>query len=97
MTRLKMRSVPRRRWRTRTGEVQPARGRDRHEIDYLRELPPVVPNGLVLVHNGVRPISPIPGVGGSRCWLQCPSGRLEPCDCDWAPEMGVHFRVCRTT
>jgi hypothetical protein len=43
----------------------------------------VVPNSKVLVHNG------------SGFWLQNPSGRLEPCDCDWAPDMGVHFRVCR--
>jgi hypothetical protein len=43
----------------------------------------VVPNGKVLVHDG------------SMYWLQNPSGGLEPCDCDWALDMGVHFRVCR--
>jgi hypothetical protein len=85
MTRLTMRSVPRRRRRTRTGEVPTSRGRDRHNIEQLRALPQVVPNGKVLVHNG------------SSFWLQNPSGRLEPCDCDWAPDMGVHFRVCRST
>jgi hypothetical protein len=85
MTRLTIRSVPRRRRRTRTGEVATGRGRDRHEIEYLRALPHVVPNGKVLVHNGFG------------CWLQNPSGRLEPCDCEWAPDMGVHFRVCSST
>jgi hypothetical protein len=44
-----------------------------------------VPNGEVLVHNAFG------------CWLQNPSGRLEPCNCDWEPDMGVHFRVCRST
>jgi hypothetical protein len=48
-------------------------------------LPQVVPNGKVLVHNGFA------------YWLQNPSGRLEPCDCEWAPDMGVHFRVCSST
>jgi hypothetical protein len=85
MTRLTMRSVPRRRRRTRTGEVPTSRGRERHSIEQLRALPQVVPNGKVLAHNG------------SSFWLQNPSGRLEPCDCDWAPDMGVHFRVCRST
>jgi hypothetical protein len=83
MTRLTMRSVPRRRRRTRTGQVPTSRGRDRHDIEYLPALPRVVPNGKVLVHDGLR------------YWLQNPSGGLEPCDCDWAPDMGVHFRVCR--
>ena len=83
MTRLTMRSVPRRRRRTRTGQPPTGRGRDRHDIEYLRALPQVVPNGKVLVHDGWR------------YWLQNPSGGLEPCDCDWAPDMGVHFRVCR--
>jgi hypothetical protein len=85
MTRLTMRSVPRRRWRTRAGEVPTSRGRDRHDIEYLKVLPRVVPNGKVLVHNAFG------------CWLQNPSGRLEPCNCDWAPDMGVHFRVCSST
>jgi hypothetical protein len=85
MTRLTMKSVPRRRWRTRTGEVATSRGRDRHDIEYLRVLPRVVPNGKVLVHSGFG------------YWLQNPSGRLEPCDCEWAPDMGVHFRVCSST
>jgi hypothetical protein len=83
MTRLTIRSVPRRRWRTRRGQAPTSRGRDRHDIEYLRALPQVVPNGKVLVHDGLR------------YWLQNPSGWLEPCDCDWAPDMGVHFRVCR--
>jgi hypothetical protein len=65
------------------GQVPASRGRDRHDIEYLRALPRVVPNGKVLVHDGLT------------YWLQNPSGGLEPCDCDWALDMGVHFRVCR--
>jgi hypothetical protein len=79
MTRLTMRSVPRRRRRTRTGQVPTSRGRDRHDIEYLPALPRVVPNGKVLVHDGLR------------YWLQNPSGGLEPCDCDWGPRYGGAF------
>ncbi len=103
MTSLTKRGVryTRRNWRSRRWsesedkKVQAGRGRDRHGIDYLSVLPQLVPNGKVLVHNQVSPVSLIPDMRGSRCWLQNPSGRLEPCDCDWAPGLGVHFRVCR--
>ena len=71
------------------------RSSDGTEMEYLRSLPKVVPAGKVLVHNSVRP-SRRQGNRGARFWLS-PEGteRLEHCPCDWAPELGQHYRVTR--
>lgn len=63
---------------------------------YLYRLPPTVPtDDKVLVHNQVRPTRRL-GSRGFRAWLSpSDSERLERCDCDWAPELGAHFRVSR--
>jgi hypothetical protein len=63
-------------------------------MEYItKRLPSAIPGGKVLVHNQVYPVARRPGTRGSRCWLQEPSDRLEPCDCGWAPELGGHYRV----
>jgi hypothetical protein len=62
---------------------------------YLTRLPKAVPDGRVLVHNHVRPTRHL-GSRGFRAWLTDEGAeRLEPCDCDWAPELGRHYRVRR--
>jgi hypothetical protein len=64
-------------------------------VDYLTRLPETVPPDRWLVHNHVRPTRWL-GSRGFRAWLEPPgSERLEVCDCDWAPELGVHYRVSR--
>jgi hypothetical protein len=61
--------------------------------EYLSSLPAAIPAGRVLVHNHVRPARVL-GSRGSRAWLE-PSDAdgLEICGCDWAPELGDHYRV----
>jgi hypothetical protein len=56
--------------------------------------PGEIPAGQVMVHNSVRPTRKL-GPRGFRAWLRAPSGlpAIEPCDCDWAPELGTHYRV----
>jgi hypothetical protein len=75
----------------------PARKRERKPapLEYLDKTPRKVPADRVLVHNQVRPVARRPGTRGSRIWLQVltDNPRLEPCDCGWAPELGVHYRV----
>ncbi len=61
-------------------------------------VPRTVRAGHVLVHNHVRPIGFGPrtpcGLDGFRAWTQVPEpDRLERCDCGWAPECPVHYRV----
>jgi hypothetical protein len=59
---------------------------------YLSGIPAEVPSGRVVVHNSVRPARRL-GVRGFRAWTQWPDERLEVCGCDWAPEVGEHYRV----
>ena len=60
---------------------------------YLFTLPKMVPPGRVLVHNTVRPTRRL-GSRGFRAWLSVPDPeRLDVCGCDWAPELGRHFRI----
>jgi hypothetical protein len=61
-------------------------------MKYLRWIPAEVPAGWVVVHNNVRPARRL-GWNGFRAWLTGPSTRLVVCDCDWAPELGEHYRV----
>jgi hypothetical protein len=64
---------------------------------YPRRLPKAVPEGKRLVHNSVRP-SRRQGVRGARFWLaDSDAPNLIACDCGWAPELGMHFRVARPT
>jgi hypothetical protein len=63
------------------------------QLDYLSKLPKSVPAGRVLVHNNVKPRRTL-SAGGFRAWLSEPdSKRLVACECDWAPELGQHYRV----
>ena len=59
---------------------------------YLRKLGGEIPAGRVVVHNQVRPTRRL-GSRGFRAWLTEPSERLVLCGCDWAPELGEHYRV----
>jgi hypothetical protein len=64
-------------------------------MKYLHKLPAVVPRDQVLVHNHVRPTRRL-GLRGFRAWLSAPDpDSLQVCDCDWAPELGRHFRLKR--
>ena len=70
-------------------------------LEYLSKIPAGVPDGRVLVHNvrptrrgGSRGFLPL-GSRGFRAWLAEPSDRLAVCGCDWAPELGEHYRVKR--
>jgi hypothetical protein len=62
-------------------------------MEYLTELPESLPiDGSVLVHNTVTPTRRL-GMRGFRAWLQAPDIGIESCPCDWARELGPHFRV----
>jgi hypothetical protein len=60
---------------------------------YLFHLPKPgeVPAGLVVVHNKVRPTRHLGA--RFRVWLQPRDPLVERCPCDWAPELGDHYRV----
>ncbi len=64
-------------------------------VEYVDEIPAAVPTGRVVVHNTVVAHTPL-GFNGLRAWLEAAeaeSGHLERCDCTWAPELAVHYRV----
>lgn len=62
-------------------------------VEYLTRLPTQVPPARILVHNHVRPTRRL-GSRGFRAWLSAPDdATTEPCDCDFAPELGPHYRV----
>jgi hypothetical protein len=64
-----------------------------NDIDYLEEMPTVVPAGKILVHNNVVPAKRI-GSRGFRIWYVVPdSAKYVVCDCGWAPELGEHYRI----
>ena len=61
-------------------------------VKYLSRVPAEVPAGWVVVHNDVQPTRRLSS-RGFRAWLTGPSDRLSVCECDWAPELGEHYRV----
>ena len=64
-----------------------------NDIDYLEEMPTVVPAGKILVHNNVVPAKRI-GSRGFRIWYASPdSAKYVVCDCGWASELGEHYRI----
>lgn len=68
------------------------------DVEYLSRIPAndEVPAGRVVVHNHVVPPVRRLGTRGFRAWFAWPSERLVVCDCPWAPELHVHYRVDRT-
>jgi hypothetical protein len=59
-------------------------------------LPEVIPAGHVLVHNTVLPSSGIDHPRGFHPrFLRPDTPGLVLCDCDFAPELGPHYRVER--
>lgn len=71
-----------------------------YDMEYIRSVPKHVPANKILVHSHLKPHRR-PGTDGRRAWL---SSRLwlivQPkkhvlCDCDWAPEVGEHYRPYR--
>ncbi len=65
-------------------------------MQYLFRIPQSVPSGKIIVHNHVRPAKQL-GTNGFRAWLVEPSLEYEVCACEWAPELGVHYRVRRSS
>ena len=64
-----------------------------NDIDYLEEIPTVIPAGKILVHNNVVPARRI-GSRGFRIWYASPdSNKYVVCQCDWAPDLGKHYRI----
>lgn len=59
-------------------------------------LPGDVPAGQVVVHNDATPTREL-GSTAFRAWLADKTNTLdiEPCDCNWAPELRGHFRARR--
>jgi len=59
----------------------------------------VLAGELRVVHNHVRPRDFRPdypvGLNGFRAWVQERDGRLEACDCGWAPSLPCHYRISR--
>ena len=64
------------------------------KITYVSQLPAVIPDDQVLVHNNARPTRFI-GYRGFRAWLEpAPASKyLAACPCTWASELGQHYRV----
>jgi hypothetical protein len=62
-------------------------------MEYVSEIPRAIPAGKILVHNHVRPQSPLE-LNGFRAWLTTPGAKYEACNCGWAPAL-QHFRVKR--
>ena len=69
-------------------------------MEYLDKLPATIPPGKVLVHNAARPQRQL-GLNGFRAFLinadNTWQGKCEPCDCDWAPNLGQHYRTSWAT
>jgi hypothetical protein len=67
-----------------------------HGTEYLSKLPRAVPPGKRLVHNSVK-ASRKQGERGARYWLASDGSDqwplLIPCGCDFAGELGRHYRV----
>jgi hypothetical protein len=63
-------------------------------IEYVvDEVPAVIPEGRVLVHNDVTWAGPGINEQGFRAWLALPSPSYTPCACRWAPGHPQHFRT----
>ncbi len=61
--------------------------------EYLFRMPTAIPEGRVLVHNGVR-ATRLLGDGGFRAWFADPDDpRLVRCECGWAPEFAEHYTI----
>lgn len=63
-------------------------------LNYVNAIPRELPDGVVLVHNHVRPASPI-GMSGFRIWCQSPSDEPElvVCDCGWPRHSKTHIKT----
>ncbi len=62
---------------------------------YVSEIPAdesEIPAGQVLVHNNIKPASPL-GMHGFRAWTQVPDYHVTECGCGWAPDLPQHYRV----
>jgi hypothetical protein len=62
---------------------------------YVKAIPRELPDGMVLVHNHVRPARRI-GTRGFRAWTSKLDDSLVVCPCDWAGadlHGLVHYRV----
>jgi hypothetical protein len=55
-------------------------------------LRPPTDDGQVIVHNHVLPAEET-GLRGFTVWRQDPSPHIVKCDCGWAPQLGIHYRV----
>jgi hypothetical protein len=76
-------------------KIKPEELLAKYKMEYLPRVPKSVPEGKVLVHNQVYPVTRRAGVRGSRHWLEPLSDKLEICQCHWAPELGAHYRVVK--
>ena len=56
-------------------------------------MPTEIPAGKIVVHNNVVPARRV-NTRGFRVWLASPgSNKYIVCDCNWAPELGQHYRI----
>jgi hypothetical protein len=67
-------------------------------LGYLARIPDPeeVPDRHVVVHNHVQPARDL-GMNGFRAWIEEPSEKLVACSCPWAPRLGTHYRVNRSS
>jgi hypothetical protein len=63
-------------------------------MTYLRRIPKVIPDGMVVVHNTVGPTRQLSS-RGFRAWLEPRHAALVVCTCGWAPELVEHYIVER--
>ena len=64
------------------------------KMEFLSRIPESVPVGKIIAHNTVRRTRR-GGTRGARFWLAEPSPRYEVCSCEWAPELGLHYRIAQ--
>jgi hypothetical protein len=71
-----------------------ARKQEEDGTEYVvDQVPAVIPEGRVLVHNSVTWTGPGINEQGFRAWLALPSPSFQVCACGWAPDHLRHFRT----
>src|SRR6266705_1674778 len=69
-------------------------------MNYVTEIPKVLPAGQVLVHSHVRPRPGSLGMRGFRAWTQAPDATVERCRCSCAGANlhgHAHYRLTSKT
>jgi hypothetical protein len=62
-------------------------------LNYLYEMPKAQFPHHIIVHNNIKPTRRL-NLNGFRVWIDpVDESNREICPCNWAPELGPHYRV----